>query len=385
MRVRGGLALTSVAFHVDQLWFSAPGGIGTYVRELLAALQRADADLELVPFRARVRSDRIVRWTVPMPGIVVLPGSIRTRYPMWNLFGVPSLPQSVSRCDLLHATNPVAVPPAATRQKLVVTVHDLAFVSSPELFPPTWRWLYRSGMRAATKRADAIITPSRATADDLLARTEVRPDRVHVVPLAASLPSFPSAGEDPDHAADRSPIPGPYVLFVGTLEPRKNLVRLVRAYRKAVGTALPHALVLAGPMGWKSEALEAELALAGPGTIVRTGSVDGVDLDALYRGAAAFAYPSLFEGFGLPVLEAMGRGVPTIASDIPPIREVAGDAAFLVHPESEEDLAAAIERVLTDDAFAADLRRKGPIRASGFTWDATAEGTLAVYRKVLGA
>jgi glycosyltransferase involved in cell wall biosynthesis len=376
--------VTSVAFHVDQLWFSAPGGIGTYVRELAPALQRADADVELVPFRARLRSDRIVRWTVPMTGIVVLPGSIRTLYPMWNLFGLPSLPTALSRCDLVHATNPAAVPPTPARQKLVVTVHDLAFERFPELFPRSWRWLYRSGLRAVVKRADAILTPSRATADDLLALTAARSDRVHVVPLAASLPSPPSAGDDPAHAADRLGIAGPYVLFVGTLEPRKNLVRLVRAYRKAVGAALPHALVLAGPMGWKSEALEAELALAGPGTIVRTGSVDGPELDDLYRGAAAFVYPSLFEGFGLPVLEAMTRGLPTIASDIPPIREVAGDAAFLVDPDSEEDLAVAIERALTDHAFAADLRRQGPIRASGFSWDATAEGTLAVYRKVLG-
>jgi glycosyltransferase involved in cell wall biosynthesis len=382
--MRGGLALTSVAFHIDQLWFSAPGGIGTYVRELAAALQRADAGLELVPFRARFRSDRAVPWTVPMTGIVVVPGSIRRLYPMWNLFGVPPLPQALSRCELVHATNPAAVPPAAARQKLVVTVHDLAYERFPELFPRTWRWLYRSGLRAVVKRADAILTPSRATADDLLARTEARSDRMHVIPLAASPPSRPPSGEDPALAAERLGIRGPYVLFVGTLEPRKNLVRLVRAYRRSVGPSLPHALVLAGPMGWRSEALEAELALAAPGTIVRTGPVDGGALDALYRGAAAFIYPSLFEGFGLPVLEAMGRGVPTIASDIPPIREVAGDAAFLVDPESEEDLAAAIDRALTDDAFAADLRRKGPIRASGFSWDATAEGTLAVYRKVLG-
>jgi glycosyltransferase involved in cell wall biosynthesis len=266
----------------------------------------------------------------------------------------------------------------------VVTVHDLAFERYPELFPRSWRWLYRSGLRALVKRADAILTPSRATADDVIARTSADADRVHVVPLAASLPSMPSSGGSPAQAADRLGIVEPYVLFVGTLEPRKNLVRLVRAYRKAVGAALPHALVLAGPVGWKSEALEAELALGGPGRVVRTGPLDGPDLDALYRRAAAFVYPSLFEGFGLPVLEAIGRGAPTIASDIPPIREVAGDAALLVEPRSEEDLASAMERVLTDDALAADLRRKGPIRASGFSWNATAEGTLAVYRKVLG-
>jgi glycosyltransferase involved in cell wall biosynthesis len=378
--VRGGLPLTSVAFHVDQLWFSAPGGIGTYVRELAPALQRAEADLELVPFRARFLSDQIVRWTVPMTDTVVLRGSVRRLYPMWNLFALPSLPPALSRCDLIHATNPAAIPPASTGQRLVVTVHDLAFERFPQMFPRSWRWLYRSGLRAAVKRADAILTPSRATADDLLARMPARADRVHVVPLAASLPSL---GGEPSRAADRLGIPRPYVLFVGTLEPRKNLVRLVRAYRKANGAPLSHALVLAGPLGWRSEELEDEVALTGPGTIVRTGPLDGADLDALYRDAAAFVYPSLFEGFGLPVLEAMGRGVPTIASDIPPIREVAGEAALLVDPRSEDDLAAAIERVLRDETLAADLRRRGPARASAFSWNATAEGTLAVYRKVL--
>jgi glycosyltransferase involved in cell wall biosynthesis len=345
-------------------------------------MQRADTDLDLVPFRARFHADPIVRWSLPMNDTVVLSGSIRRLYPMWNLFAVPSLPPALSRCDLIHATNPAAVPPASARQKLVVTVHDLAFERFPELLPRSWRWLYRSGLRAAVKRADAILTPSRATADDVLARTPARPDRVHVVPLAGSLPT---SGVDPAHAAERLGIPRPYVLFVGTLEPRKNLVRLVRAYRKAVGAALPHALVLAGPLGWRSEELEAEVALTGPGTIVRTGALDGADLDVLYRDAAAFVYPSLFEGFGLPVLEAMGRAVPTIASDIPSIREVAGEAALLVDPRSEGDLAAAIERVLGDEALAGDLRRRGPARASAFSWSATADGTLAVYRKVLGS
>jgi glycosyltransferase involved in cell wall biosynthesis len=379
--VRGGLALTSVAFHVDQLWFSAPGGIGTYVRELVPALQRADPDLEVVAFRARFLSDQTVRWTVPMKDpAVVLRGSIRTLYPLWNLFGRPPLPAALSRCDLVHAPNPAAIPPASARQQVVVTVHDLAVERFPHLFPSRWRWLYRSGLRAAVRRADAILTPSRATADDLLARTAVSPERVHVVPLAASLPP---SDADPPSVTERLGIRGPYVLFVGTLEPRKNLVRLVRAYRNAVGTKLPHALVLAGPTGWRSEALEAELAPVGPGAIVRTGPLAGTELDALYRGAAAFVYPSLFEGFGLPVLEAMGRAVPTIASDIPPIREVAGDAALLVDPTSEPGLAAAIERVLAGDALADDLRRRGPIRASRFSWEAAAEGTLAVYRKVL--
>jgi glycosyltransferase involved in cell wall biosynthesis len=378
--VRGGLPLTSVAFHVDQLWFSAPGGIGTYVRELIGSLPTGEAGADLVPFRARFPSDR-TPVTVAMSETVILPASIRTLYPRWDLFARPALPPSLAGCDVIHAPNPAAVPPARHGQKLVVTVHDLAFERFPELFPRSWRWLYRAGLRAAVGRADAIITPSRATADELRSRTSIPADRVHVVALASSLP--PTAN-DPAAAIERLHVPAPYLLFVGTLEPRKNLVRLVRAYRKAVGPSLPHALVLAGPAGWKSEALEAELALTGPGTIVRTGALDVSELDALYRSAAAFVYPSLYEGFGLPVLEALHRGVPTVASDIPPIREVAGNAALLVDPRSEEALATAIERILIDDALAADLRRDGPARAAGFSWSATAEGTLAVYREVLG-
>ncbi|MBI3647437.1 MAG: glycosyltransferase family 4 protein [Actinobacteria bacterium] len=376
--MRGGLALTSVAFHVDQLWFAAPGGIGTYVRELLEALPRVDPTTDLVAFHSR--------WRAPARGSVAygsssveVPGSIRTLYPRWDLFARPSLPQRLSRCDIVHGTNPAAVPPAAPGQRLVVTVHDLAFERFPELFPRSWRWLYRAGLRAAVQRAAAILVPSRATADDLLARTRVDPDRVHVVPLAASLPSTPT---DPAPVLERLGIPSPYVLSVGTLEPRKNLARLVRAYRGAAASGLPHALVLAGPVGWHPEELLAELAKAGPGRIVRTGALAGKDLDALYRGAALFAYPSLYEGFGLPVVEAMARGVPTIASDSSAIPEAAGTAALLVDPRSEGELTTAIERVLADEDLAARMREDGRAQASRFSWDGTAEGTLAVYRKV---
>ena len=147
---------------------------------------------------------------------------------------------------VLHATNPSAIPPAGPRQRLVVTVHDLAFEHLPELFPRSWRLLYRIGLRAAVRRADAILTPSRNTAEDLVSRTKVRPERIHVVPLAAALGSHDA---DPREVRDRLKIPEPYVLFVGTLEPRKNLVSLVRAYRRAAGNGAPHTLVLAGPTG----------------------------------------------------------------------------------------------------------------------------------------
>jgi glycosyltransferase involved in cell wall biosynthesis len=369
-----------VAFHVDQLWADAPGGIGTYVWELFPVLGDADPSMDVVPFRSSWRHDPPRMWLGARSPVVV-PGTIRTLYPSWDLLGRPALPEAMADAAVVHATNPAAVPPVRDGQRLVVTVHDLAFERFPELFPRNWRWLYRAGLRAAVKRADAILVPSESTADDLRSRTSVDPTRVHVTPLAPSLAS--SDGDAVDVLAPLG-VASPYVLSVGTIEPRKNLTRSVRAYRQ-VAPDVPHALVLAGAPGWHAEELETELARPGPGTIVRTGRVSEEQLDALYRGADAFIYPSLYEGFGLPVVEAMSRGVPTITSNTSSLPEVAGDAALLVDPTDVSEIAEALARVLTDPALAEDLRARGRARAAKFTWAATARATLDVYRHVTGA
>jgi glycosyltransferase involved in cell wall biosynthesis len=381
--MRRGLQV-KVAFHVDQLWFTAPGGIGTYVREMLHALPASDPSLELVRFRSRWRGpypdDAPYTTDGRYPGVEV-PRSIRTLYPSWDLLGRPALPASLDDAAIVHATNHAAVPPVHGDQRLVVTVHDLAFQRFPELFPHDWRWLYRAGLRAAAKHADAILVPSQSTADDLTASTSIPASRVHVTPLA---PSLVSSDQDPAGTSARLGVTPPYVLSVGTLEPRKNLVRLVRAYRQ-VAPDVPHALVLAGATGWRSEELDAELARHGPGTVVRTGSLSSGDLDVLYRGADVFAYPSLYEGFGLPVLEAMARGVPTLASNTSSLPQVAGDAALLVDPTDVSEIAEGLARLLTEPAFAEDLRQRGLQRAATFTWAATARATLSVYRHLTGA
>ncbi len=354
--------------------------MGTYIRELAAAIPAADPAVELVPFRTRFRSDRVVRWTVP-PGGVVVPASLRTMYPAWNLLGRPHLPRALDGCAVVHATSHAAVPPVRGGQRLVVTIHDLAFDVSPELFPATWRWLYRAGVRAAVRRAGAIITPSAATARDLHERYAVDPSRVHVIPLASSL-----AASGGDAAATIAPlgVRPPFVLFAGTLEPRKNVERLIRAYRRVAAGGLPHALVLAGPDGWGVGAIAAEIDAGGAGTVIRLGRVEPADLDALYRAADVVAYPSLYEGFGLPVVEAMARGVPVVTSRVSSIPEVGGDAVVYVDPADEGSIADGLERVLRDEALSADLRRRGPERASGFSWEATARATLDVYRRLAG-
>lgn len=369
-----------IAFHVDQLWFAAPGGIGTYVWELLPALAAADRSADFVPFRSRWRHDPPRMWLLARPPVVV-PRSIRTLYPSWDLLGRPTLPAELAGARVVHATNPAAIPPVRDDQKLVVTVHDLAFDRFPELYPRGWRWLYRAGLRAAARRADAILVPSRSTADDLISRSPFDPERVHVTPLAPSLHA--RSNDDPANGLRRIAVTRPYLLFVGTLEPRKNLVRLVRAYRR-IAPDVPHSLVLTGPRGWRGDELDAELARPGPGKIVRTGRVDDAELDALYRGADAFAYLSLHEGFGLPIVEAMARGVPVITSNVSALPEVAAGAALLVDPVDVEAIANALRRVLTDPALADDLRRRGRERAATLTWAATARATLDVYRQVTG-
>jgi glycosyltransferase involved in cell wall biosynthesis len=371
--------MTGVAFLVDQLFSPVPGGMGAYVRELIAELSRLDPSLEISLFHSRFEDGTPERW-MRHYRVEELPQTIRRLYPEWALMKRPALPERLAGLDILHSPVVAAVPPSGPGQRLVVTVHDLAFIVHPELYPRAWRLQYRAGLARAVRSADALIAISRHTAEDLARHTRVDRHRVHVVTPAASLSvSSPDVAE----ALARLKVPQPYILFVGTLEPRKNLVRLVRAYRRVAGGGAPHALVLAGPMGWRPQEFLRELSNEAPGRVVLTGRVSGEDLDALYRGAAAFAYPSLYEGFGLPVVEAMARGIPCVVSASSSLPEVAGEAALPVDPRSVAGLAEALERLLSDDDLAERLRRAGLARAARFTWDRTARQTLEVYKSVL--
>lgn len=363
-----------IAFHVDQLWFGAPGGIGTYVSHLATAIPAVAPEDELVPFSASWAGKPTPDGVPPATRSVGMP--IKALYPMWAWSRRPCLPQRFGELDVIHATNHAAVPPPREGQALVVTVHDLAFDRFPELFPPRWLRLYRRGLDIAVREAHAVLTPSRDTAA-AVAALGVERERIAITPLAADAPAEPAAPSP-------RPYDVPYVLFVGTLEPRKNLPRLLRAFRTAVADAsLPHALVLAGATGWQQHGLANELAAGGQGRVHVPGRVAPSELDALYRGAEAVVYPSLYEGFGLPVLEALAYGTPTLSSNTSAIPEVAGDAALLVDPEDEDAIAAGLVRILTDEALRADLRTKGPARAASFSWAATARATLDAYRDAM--
>jgi glycosyltransferase involved in cell wall biosynthesis len=310
----------------------------------LASPRAAAARAVLSPHRHEVLNK--LRW---LPAVEADAGLDAILYPYW-----PCPPRR----------RPGA-PPAA------MVVHDLAFRVRPAEVPWQQRVYMGSIMAGALRRADAVLTPSEATRRDLLEHYPVPglERRVRVVPEGCSL-----LGVEPGPLPDGLE-PG-FLLAVGTIEPRKNYPRLLAAYRlvKARGGAPP--LVVAGRVGWAYGRALDELR-AEPGVRLLT-DVDDAGLRGLYRAAGALAFPSLYEGFGLPLLEAMAEGLPALVGDAGALPELAGDAALLVDPRDVEAIAGGLERVLGDSELRSRLARAGPRRAAGYTWEKGAAATLEV-------
>jgi len=350
-------------------------GIGSYIRHLVAHLTDAlggdgldvflGADAEL-----DVSGPTIHRSALPLRARA-------TRLPYEQIW----LPLEARRAgvDVFHHPDPLALRIPAAR-RTVVTVHDL----TPFLFPDTFgsqRARYKQlVVRRAVAGAHRVIADSDATRDDLINVLGVDPERVVTVHLAADEGWRPLTDPGTPAIHARLRLHGDYVLSVGTFEPRKNLARLIEAYGMARRRGIRAPLVLVGPTGWKADAVGADPARHGiEDHVVRTGFVSHDELRALYGRASAFVYPSLYEGFGLPVLEAMACGAPVIASSTSAVSEVAGGAAAMIDPLDAGSIADAIEQVLGDGARRTDLRTRGLARAGEFSWADTALRTALVY------
>ncbi|HEU5083811.1 MAG TPA: glycosyltransferase family 1 protein [Acidimicrobiales bacterium] len=276
--------------------------------------------------------------------------------------------------DVFHGVH-YTLPPGL-RVPATVTFHDATMLTMPEVHERSKVLWFRRAIPAGIRRADRVICVSESARQGAIEHAGADPARTHTVPLAVDHDRFrPAAGPRP--ASVRGICDGPYLLWVGALEPRKDVPTLVEAFER-LAAEVPHTLVLMGPDAWGAEAVTERIA-ASPvrHRIVRTGWVSEDTKADLYRHADAFAYPSLAEGFGLPVLEALACGTPTVTTTGSAPEEVAGDAALLVPPRDPDALAAAIARALGDDADR--LRAAGPARAARFTWEATTAGTLAVW------
>ena len=353
-----------VAYTLEQCWHRVPGGTG------VAALRTAEAlmahhDVELIGVAGVHRRPPLDPWAPSIP-IVHLPIAGGWMYETWLRLQWPKLEWATGKVDIAHATTLI---PCPTDAQLVVTLHDLAFVHTPEFFTRHGVRVFKRSLKHIRERADLVLCCSEATMDDCVL-AGIGAHRLRLVPLGVEA-ARADAGEVARVRAAYD-LPEEYLLFVGTVEPRKNLKGLIAALDELPDAPL---LVVAGASGWGDAGGEPH-----PG-VKFLGFIPSDDLAGLYAGACVFCYPSTREGYGLPVLEAMAQGTPVVTSRGTATEEVAGDAAVLIDPLDVKDIARGI-----DDARRRcdELSSKGLLRAQRHGWDATAALTVAAYKELAG-
>ncbi|MDQ6751712.1 MAG: glycosyltransferase family 4 protein [Actinomycetota bacterium] len=361
-------------------------GVDTYLLQLVQGLGVVDRRNRYVIFVNREDRDRLP--ALPA-SFTVVRACTRNRLVRlaWQQVALP-LVAAARRLDVVHSPSFI-LPVVDRRARQVLTIHDLTSFSRPGLHDRLRRsWPYRAAVRVSIRLAACICVPSNAVRDDVLRLVSgVQPDRIRVIRHGISSEFRPEAVGEAQGVRTRLGLASPYLLFVGTIQPRKNLELLLEAYRRLVlTTAIEEDLVLAGQTGWDCEQV---IALARTPELRRRvhllGYVDQRALPGLYAGARAFVYPSLEEGFGLPPLEAMACGVPVVASTSPALAENLAGAAELIPADSAEALAEALVRLLGDDRLHARRRREGLDRVKHFSWEHAARATIGCYEELAGA
>jgi len=359
-------------------------GIGRYTRGLVQGLAQIDRENQYVLLVAgREEAGPEVAPTSSNFQVKQVFLSEKTLTLLWHRLHFP-LPVDllVGRVDMFHS--PDFVSPPLGRGASVVTVHDLSFLRHPQCAEVGLRTYLMRAVPRAVRQADLVLADSESTREDLVSLLEVAPGKVRVVYAGVEENLAEAANEEAQQAVKaRFGLDFPFLLYVGTLEPRKNLLRLLEAYAQLRGRGLAHRLVLAGIKGWLYEDIfrRAEELRLGD-SLVFTGYVCEAELPALYSLAEVFVFPSLYEGFGLPPLEAMACGTPVVASNVSAMPEVLGGAALLVNPHDVEALAAAVEQVVRDSSVRAQLIEKGRARVKLFTWKRSAQSLLEAYQSL---
>ena len=360
-------------------------GVNNYGRQLLAALgQAALAGKTTHRFTAFVHTPDLA-----IPGVELVMGSPLLERPAariaWEQTALP-LALAQRQADAIHGL--VNVLPLGSRTPGVVTVHDLSFVRTPQLLPPLKRAYLARLAAASVARARAVIAVSHQTADDVLRCFGAPAAKVHVIYNGVAANFTPANAEASSRFRQAKGLPDRYFLYLGTLEPRKNLEVLVRAFGAWRAEAGPEQaavkLVLAGGKGWYYETIFAQVAALGLlDAVLFPGFIPPADLPAWYRAAELFVYPSVLEGFGLPVLEAMACGVPVVCSQAESLLEVAGDAAATFPAGDVAALTAALRSLSANPAQREYLRARGLAQAARFSWEQAAAQTMGVYDAVL--
>lgn len=365
------------------------GGIGRYTREMVWALAAVDRVTSYHLFHAKMPASPPVPNPLPTGANIhhhAAPVSDRWLYRLWHRLHLP-LPVQwfTGPIDLYHSPDFV-LPPLRGNIPTLLTVHDLSFVHYPETFTPALVNYLNQVVPASVARASHILADSEATRADLMNQWQTPAAKITVLYSGVN-EKFRPVTEKAALAALRARYglgEGPYLLSVGTLQPRKNYQMLIRAF-KGVAAQWPHNLYIAGGKGWLYEAMLAEAAAQGLSERVKfLGFVDDADLPALYSAAALFLFPSFYEGFGLPLLEAMACGVPVVSANTSSLVEVAGEAAWLLPPQDERAWQETMHRLLLDAPRRAKMVAAGFRQARQFTWRKTARQLVSIYQQLLG-
>jgi glycosyltransferase involved in cell wall biosynthesis len=353
-------------------------GIGTYIRNLLRYLARIDRDTEYVLLCRERDLDVAPTLGANFRGVV----EPSPNYSIREQLHVPWVLRR-ERPDVYHA--PHYVLPLAVRTRSVVTIHDCIHLMFPQYLPNRAAYTYAwTTMRSAARRAQRILTVSEASKRDILHYCGVPPEKIVVVYNAIDERYWvPPAAEDIERVRERYQLHHRFVLYAGTIKPHKNLVRLIAAFAQLRREFDDVTLLIIGDEMSKLPALRRAVHGHKLHKYVRfLGYVDERTLAALYRLASVFAFPSLYEGFGLPPLEAMASGTPVVTSNVSSLPEVTGGAAVLVDPRDVEALVDGLAQVLREPGLAATLRARGLERARAFSWESSVARTLRVYREV---
>jgi len=363
------------------------GGNETYIRGLIRALAEVDGQNRYTIFLAEPAAaeewrDGFVRQFSNFEVRLLSKPTPLVRVPLALAFELRRRPP-LDRIDVLHVQ--YTAPPFCPAP-VVATIHDLAFEHMPETFTRRGSMQLKLTVRRTAQRAARIATVSEYSRQDLLRTYRLSPEKVAVTynGIEAHFTPHPVSSNESDEIRRRFGISRDFLLAVGSLQPRKNLVRLIRAYARlrAEHSGFAPQLVIVGRKLWLADGIFAEVRRQRwAEDVILTGYVADADLAQLYRAATAFVYPSLFEGFGLPPVEAMACGTPVVTSNISSLPEIVGDAALLIDPGDEEALAAALLQIVSDQPLRAKLREQGIVQAGKFTWRAAAEKTLQLYRE----
>jgi glycosyltransferase involved in cell wall biosynthesis len=365
-----------IGFDATPLQIARHSGVGNYTAQLLTALiDRGDER------QYALLANRALNGETP-PGTL---GQVGRRFPNRSAWLQLALPRDLAAVqpDVCHFTNSLA--PLRAPCPVVITLHDMSLFVHARLHPLKSQLFVRPIIPAVAHRAAAIITVSRHAKREIVAGLRVGPDKVHVIYEAAA-PQYHviTNAAELERVRQRYNLQKPFVLYVGTIEPRKNLTRLVAAFARARRLRPDLELILAGQLGWQYASLLKAIEALNLGSAVRRlGYVPDEDLPALYNLARLLAFPSLYEGFGLPVVEAMACGTPVLTSNGSSLAEIAAGASCLIDPLDVGDIAQGLVNLATDDDLHARLRAAGLARSAQFSWQRAAEETVRVYDAVI--